>query len=240
MATKTVTAGGKGYNDGPYDASANPYGLANGGHRQGNNLINMMLDVLGDASASLQDTSVTSRTIASSGTFTFTLVNNRPIPAGVNVFLIEAATPANFMYGLVTDHTDAVITVDVVLSGGSGTIAAWTVQPAGPRGPQGNDYWDDPVVLNNGNSAPADPYDLAHRGLYFIDTADGAVEVNLPATVSGRVGFILVSTPDDTDLFRINPDGGAQIMGQTADYSMTITSLVNSFALRDRAGDWRF
>ena len=64
MATREITVNGNTYNDGAYDPVTNPKGLANGGHRQNNNLINMLLDVLVDASAPLQDTSETSLAIS--------------------------------------------------------------------------------------------------------------------------------------------------------------------------------
>ena len=130
---KTVVANGKGYNDDPYNAVSNPYGLAAGGHRQNSNFIQMLLDVLADASASLQDGSASSLTIGT-GSKVFTLTNNRPIPAGVYCFAIDNANSSNLMFGQVTAHTTDQLTIDVSLTEGSGTVSDWIIQPTGPRG----------------------------------------------------------------------------------------------------------
>ena len=142
---KTVVANGKGYNDDPYNVISNPYGLAAGGHRQNSNFIQMLLDVLADASASLQDTSATSLTIGT-GNKVFTLANNRPIPAGAYCFAIDDADPANFMFGQVSAHTTDQLTINVTLVGGSGTIADWIIQPSGPRGVAGADGAETPQL----------------------------------------------------------------------------------------------
>lgn len=137
MATREITVNGNTYNDGAYDAVTNPYGLANGGHRQNNNLINMLLDVLADASSPLLDSSETSLTIGT-GSKTVTLQDNRPIPAGAYCFLINTADPTKWMWGQVTDHTGASLTVDVTSTNGAGSgITTWTIQPSGPQGAAG-------------------------------------------------------------------------------------------------------
>lgn len=141
MATKTVVVAGKAYNDGDWHAVDNPYGLGQGGHRQNNNFINLLLDLLSEASPGLQDTSTTSLAVGT-GSKVLTLANNRPIPEGVDLYIIDAATPTNRMFGTVTDHTGAQITVNATQSFGSGTHTSWVVQPAGLGGAPGADGSD--------------------------------------------------------------------------------------------------
>lgn len=138
MATREITVNGNTYNDGAYDPVTNTKGLANGGHRQNNNLINMLLDVLADASSPLLDSSVTSLTIGT-GSKTLTLADNRPIPEGSYCFIIDTADPTKWMWGQVTDHTDDQLTVNVTSTNGAGAgIITWTIQPSGPQGPAGS------------------------------------------------------------------------------------------------------
>lgn len=248
MAVRTVTVNGKGYNDGAYDASTNPYGLASGGHRQNNNLINMLLDVLGEASASLQDTSTTSLTIGLGSKGPITLANNRAIPEGAQVFIIDTDTPANWMFGEVTDHTDATITVDVTVKQGSGTDNAWTIQPAGARGAAGEEEWNTPVTVDGGAS-PADPYAAVHADLLFIDLSAGEVEVDLPVPADGvrtRVKFVWAGGDPTVDNLRIVPASGDKIFGQTANDVIVVNIAFKEITLYARAlgsspetYDWR-
>ena len=134
--TVEITVNGKTYNDGPYNATGNPYGLANAGWRQNSNLINMLLDVLVDASAPLLDSSTTSLTVGL-GSKVLTLQDNRPIPEGIDCYIISTADPTIRMFGPVTDHTGTSLTVNVTSKTGSGTIASWTVIPAGVQGEPG-------------------------------------------------------------------------------------------------------
>jgi len=192
MATKTVVVAGKPYNDGDWDAVDNPYGLGQGGHRQNNNFINLLLDLLSEASPALQDTSTTSLAIGT-GSKTLTLANNRPIPEGADCYIIDAVTPANRMFGTVTDHTANQLTVNVTQAIGSGTHTSWIVQPTGPGGIAGADgadgadgaeYWNAPRVVSNVDS----PVAGLDRDIIMARTSTGAIEVDLPA--SGRVKIV--------------------------------------------------
>lgn len=168
MATKTVVVAGKAYNDGDWHAVDNPYGLGQGGHRQNNNFINLLLDLLSEAGPGLQDTSSTSLTIGT-GPKILTLANNRLIPEGIDIYVIDAVTPANRMFGTVTDHTGAQLTVDVAQTTGSGTYANWIVQPAGPHGLAGADGTDGVDGTNGINGA--DGLSANPTKIFFLATA---------------------------------------------------------------------
>lgn len=172
------------FNNQPWNAITNPFGLPNTGWRQNNNLFNLLLGLLAAASPGLQDTSATSLTIGT-GSKTVTLDSNRPIPAGVYCYLIDSADTANLMGGKVTDHTDDSLTIDVIYTEGSGTIAAWTVQPSGVPGPAGADY-----TLNANLDAISA---AAANGFY---SRDGAA-VNM-RSITGTAGEITITNGDGT------------------------------------------
>lgn len=227
MATKTVVVAGKPYNDGDWHAVDNPYGLGQGGHRQNNNFINLLLDLLSEASPALQDASTTSLTVGT-GSKTLTLTNNRPIPEGVDVYIIDSVTPANRMIGTVTDHTGSQLTVNVTLTAGSGTHASWIVQPTGPVGQtgadgadgadgvDGADYWNTPRVVANTDS----PVAALDRDIIMVRTSTGAVEVDLPA--SGRVQIIDVDGNAVANNITVDPPSGDSIMNGSSDENMLL------------------
>ncbi len=76
-------------------------------------------------------TSTTSRTIASSGSLTFTTADNLDtdviLPDQCNVKIYATASPANYMYGTVTSASGTTLTVTIYSSSGSGTFSAWTI-----------------------------------------------------------------------------------------------------------------
>ncbi len=80
-------------------------------------------------------TSTTSLTIGT-GTKAFTTQTTKTFIAGMFVQAISQANSANFMYGSVTsyDAGTGVLTLDVVTTGGSGTLADWLLLTAGARG----------------------------------------------------------------------------------------------------------
>lgn len=249
---QSITVNGNTYNDSPYDAATNPNGLANGGWRVNSKFITMLLDTLADTTTLSRTTSTTSLTIGTGSIGPLTLFQDVPLSVGDFVLISDSAAPTtNWMVGQITTRTDNDITVNVTKTEGSGTLSSWTVHlsaypgdvgatgPAGADGVDGADYWNVPVTVNNGNAAPGTPYALADKDIAFIDPSSGPVEVQLPTTVSARLSFVFMSDPDDTNLLRIKPDSGAQIMAETADDNMIITAPTNGFSLRDNAGDWR-
>lgn len=224
MATKTVVVAGKAYNDGDWHAVDNPYGLGQGGHRQNNNFINLLLDLLSEASPALQDTSMSSLSVGT-GSKVLTLANNRAIPEGIDVYLIDAVTPANRMFGTVADHTGTQLTVNVTQITGSGTHTSWIVQPTGPVGPAGADgtdgaagaeYWNTPRVIASSDS----PVAAVDRDILLIRTSTGAVEVDLPA--SGRIKIADIDGAAGTNNITVDPPSGDSIMDGAADETMLL------------------
>lgn len=80
-------------------------------------------------------TSTTSLTIGT-GTKAFTTQTTKTFLTGTFVQAISQANSANYMYGTVTSYNSGtgVLTLDVVTTGGSGTLADWLLVMAGARG----------------------------------------------------------------------------------------------------------
>ena len=76
----------------------------------------------------LSTTSTTSVAIAE-GSKTFVLAANKAFLPGMFVMIANTAAPTNYMYGTVTSYTSGTLTlvVNVLVVGGSGTLAAWTI-----------------------------------------------------------------------------------------------------------------
>lgn len=86
----------------------------------------------------LNATSTTSNTIGT-GSKTFITQANLPVSIGQLVIVSNTATPSNFMFGQVTAYSalSGSITINVSLTGGSGTFASWTIASSGPQGATG-------------------------------------------------------------------------------------------------------
>lgn len=86
----------------------------------------------------LNATSTTSLTIGT-GSKTLIVQTNLPISVGQYVVIANTAAPTNYMFGQVTAYssTTGSLTVNVTSTGGSGTIATWTVSATGPAGATG-------------------------------------------------------------------------------------------------------
>lgn len=99
-----------------------------------------LVDDVDAIGARLVATSTTSASIGT-GAKSLTVQTEKLFAAGQYVVAYETATPANFMIGLVTSYTTATgalaFTVASGDTGGSGTIAAWTVAISSKRGATG-------------------------------------------------------------------------------------------------------
>ncbi|MHA6641828.1 hypothetical protein ACX3P1_03980, partial [Mesorhizobium sp. A623] len=77
----------------------------------------------------------TSSVAIGTGTKTFTVVeDDRGWLAGGRLRVSDAATPANFVEGVVTAYSGHTLAVAVDVTGGSGTKAAWNINVAGQKG----------------------------------------------------------------------------------------------------------
>lgn len=91
----------------------------------------------------LRSTSSTSNTIGT-GSKVFTVDEDDYFTANMYVFIVDSANADNYMFGTVTDYTGDQLTVNVDVTGGSGTIDDWLITisgargSVGPQGPQGN------------------------------------------------------------------------------------------------------
>jgi hypothetical protein len=102
MALKSMTVGGITYSNEDWDAVTKPYGIKKTGWRQSDNLFNMLLGLLGEASPGLQDASATSTVVIGTGAKTLVVTNGRPTPIGMPCYAFDAANANNFMWGRVT------------------------------------------------------------------------------------------------------------------------------------------
>jgi hypothetical protein len=85
-------------------------------------------------------TSTTSRTIASSGSFTFTTQSGLGYLPGARVRVTDSSNVANWIEGPVSSYSGSSLVMTADSSSGSGTIASWNINLAGQpgaTGPQG-------------------------------------------------------------------------------------------------------
>lgn len=88
--------------------------------------------------AGITATSVTSLSITSGASRTFTTQSGKQFSAGVRVRASSAAAPAtNYMEGVVTSYSGTSLIVTMDNSGGSGTYADWNISIAGDKGATG-------------------------------------------------------------------------------------------------------
>lgn len=72
------------------------------------------------------------------GSKSFTVDSGKSFAVGQYLMIMETANPAtNYMFGNVTAYSGTSLTVNVTVTGGAGTIAAWTIVISGVRGPTG-------------------------------------------------------------------------------------------------------
>ncbi len=88
----------------------------------------------GSAGAGYAATSSTSRTIASTGTLSFTTQSGLAYSSGARVRVTDQASASNYMEGVCSSYSGTTLTIVVDLAGGAGTIAAWNINVSGERG----------------------------------------------------------------------------------------------------------
>lgn len=86
--------------------------------------------------AALIATSTSSVTIGT-GSKTFATQTGKQFTPGAWVIAIDQASTANWLTGTITSYAAGSLVIDAVATGGSGTIAAWTLVVSGARGADG-------------------------------------------------------------------------------------------------------
>ncbi len=86
--------------------------------------------------AALIATSTSSVTIGT-GSKTFATQTGKQFTPGAWIIAIDQASPANWLTGTITSYSAGSLVIDAVATGGSGTIAAWTLVVSGARGADG-------------------------------------------------------------------------------------------------------
>lgn len=71
------------------------------------------------------------------GSKTFATQTGKQFTPGAWVIAIDQASPANWLTGTITSYAAGSLVFDAVATGGSGTIAAWTLVVSGARGADG-------------------------------------------------------------------------------------------------------
>ncbi len=110
----------------------------------------------GVAAGAFTGTSGASRTIASSGSFTFSVVSGttKALAPGQRLVIAAASAPSSQMRGYVTAYTPATgeLVVAVDESSGSGTFDLWSIAVTAPAASP--HYVGDVVLTNRALSAP--------------------------------------------------------------------------------------
>jgi len=148
-------------------------------------------------------TSVTSNTIAT-GSLTFQTQSGLPLGVGQFVLIASTANAANYVHGQVTAYSGTTLTVNVLDTGGAGTITSWNIFPSSPQGPApGAGSIANSQLANmaantvkmNATGAPAAPQDVAVPALNVLG-GSGPIPYNVLANY--------ITAPAFTNKFR-NP-----------------------------------
>lgn len=140
----------------------------------------------------LSTTSTTSLTIGTSQQ-TLTLAVNKAFLPGMRIMVASTASPTNYFYGIVSSYNSGtrVLVFDVIVTGGSGTIASWTVSASAGIGVIGG---------------------LSHRVVvtnYSTVAASVNTRILRYTTVTENIGTAITAATSDTDgaSFTINQGG---------------------------------
>lgn len=88
------------------------------------------------AAGSLLGTSTSSVTIGT-GTKNFTTQSGLALGVGGFITVASTVSPANYMHGQVDSYSGTSLVVNVLDTGGAGTLASWTITTSSPQGPAG-------------------------------------------------------------------------------------------------------
>jgi hypothetical protein len=173
------------------------------------------------AAGDLIGTSTTSLTIGT-GTKVFTTQANDKYVVGAWVLAVSAANSANYMIGRVTGYVTTALTVDVTLTGGSGTLADWNLTVTGSPGATGAGITAQAVgfTASGGTSSrtltvdanilvsdiiagvyggttltksvQTGSFSASGNNLYFVDVTAGPVTVTLPGSPTLSTGQVKI------------------------------------------------
>ena len=88
------------------------------------------------SAAQLTGTSTSSLSIGL-GAKVFTTQAGKFFDAGSSLLITSDADPNNFMFGIVTTYSGTTLTMDITVTGGSGTFSDWTIRVSGVEGAEG-------------------------------------------------------------------------------------------------------
>lgn len=88
------------------------------------------------ASGSVFGTSTTSNSIGT-GSKTYTTQSGLSIVSGGFIVASDSTNPANYNHGQVTSYSGTSLVINVLDTGGSGTLTSWNLSPSGPQGAAG-------------------------------------------------------------------------------------------------------
>lgn len=158
--------------------------------------------IVGEDGAGYDDiTSDSSHTIGT-GSKTFTINRRGALAVGNRLRIASSASPTNFMEGVATSVSGSSLTVNVTLTGGSGTFSAWNVLLTGEQGTQGpagaltNLGATAPLSYNTGTntlsilSGTTSGNVLSWNGSAWVNTAptlDFLSNVTAPSPTTGQV-----------------------------------------------------
>lgn len=152
----------------------------------------LYFDVDGDpqvtvGTGNLNLTSVTSNSIAGSGSKSWTATTGAQTAVGMDYKASDADNPANYMYGYVTAYNSSTgaLTMTITSSGGSGTIANWSITPAASGNVltlAGGTLSGDLGILG----APSYPLDVTGQGKFSGSVGIGAAPLSDSTLVAAK------------------------------------------------------
>jgi hypothetical protein len=216
----SVVANGNTYTD---DSSPTT-GLANGGYITrfipclSDTLVELGLSVTA-AGAAFTAASATSATIGT-GSQSLAIGTGKGFVAGMVVIAWNTGTPANFMAGTVTSYTAGTLAFTVAAgdTGGSGTLAAWTVSLGGRKGATGTTGTAATVAVGAVTTgAPGSSVIVTNSGTSAAAVFDITIpRGNVGATGAGSTVFTAVNgvstgTARPTNNFISNASDGVRV-----------------------------
>lgn len=178
-------------------------------------------------------TSTSSNSIGT-GAKTFTTQSGLAILSGGFITVSDSVTPANYLHGQVTSYSGTTLVVDVMDTGGTGTITSWNISPSSPQGPSGIGAG----TVNAGTAAQLTYYagsGTAVSGNANATISGGDLTVGQAGSVAGRIllsnatSGVTTIAPAVTGGGTITmPSGSGTILTQTSTQNLTNKTLTSN------------